>query len=540
MIDYATFQRIQHLHRVEQLTVAQIALAMAMDARTVRRWLDEPQFRARATPARPSKLDPYKAYIRRLLEHHPYSAAQLLNRLREAGYVGGVTIVKDYVQRVRPVRAPAFLTLHFAPGECAQVDWGHYGSVPVGNTRRRLSFFVMVLCYSRMMYVEFTVSQTMEHFLGCHLNAFEAFAGRVPAKIMVDNLKSAVLQRSIGQAPVFNPRYADFARHHRFEIAPCNVRAGHEKGRVEAGVGYVKKNFLAGLDIPDFRALNPAARQWLDSVANVRIHGETHKRPLDLFALERDQLRPLPELLYDLGAVHTVRASNRFRVTFDTNRYSVPAEYASQRLTLKSYPDRLCIYHHDRLLERRIRLARFPVKKTLDSFDWSWPKNINRLQVQNLFRLRFLDDATNVVLVGGVGLGKSHLVTALGLQACERGYSVLFTSAIDAINTLAAAKAAGQLKRDLRRYLRPRLLILDELGYLPIDKTGADLLFQIISQRYERGSIAITTNRVFKHWPEIFNHDATLTSAVLDRLLHHAETVTVEGNSFRMKDVIDN
>ena len=256
---------------------------------------------------------------------------------------------------MRPVRAPAFLTLHFAPGECAQVDWGHYGSVPVGNTRRRLSFFVMVLCYSRLMYLEFTVSQTMEHFLGCHVNAFEAFAGRVPAKIMVDNLKSAVLQRLCGQAPVFNPRYADFARHHRFEIAPCNVRAGHEKGRVEAGVGYVKKNFLAGLDIPDFRALNPAARHWLDSVANVRIHGETHKRPLDLFALERDQLRPLPELLYDLGAVHTVRASNRFRVTFDTNRYSVPAEYASQRLTLKSYPDRLCIYHHHRLLARHPR-----------------------------------------------------------------------------------------------------------------------------------------------------------------------------------------
>ena len=355
MIDYATFQRIQHLHRVEQLTVAQIAHAIALDARTVRRWLDEPRFRPRLCGARPSKLDPYKAYIRRLLEHHPYSAAQILNRLREAGYLGGATIVKDYLQRVRPVRAPAFLTLHFAPGECAQVDWGHYGSVNVGNTRRRLSFFVMVLCYSRLMSLEFTVSQTMEHFLGCHLNAFEFFAARIPARIMVDNLKSAVLQRSIGQPPVFNPRYADFARHHRFEIAPCNVGAGHEKGRVEAGVGYVKKNFLAGLDIPDFRALNPAARHWLDSVANVRIHGETHKRPLDLFALERDQLRPLPELLYDLGAVHTVRASNRFRVTFDTNRYSVPAEYASQRLTLKSYPDRLCIYHHDRLLARHRR-----------------------------------------------------------------------------------------------------------------------------------------------------------------------------------------
>ena len=355
MIDYATYQRIQHLHRVEQLTVTQIAHAIALDARTVRRWLDEPRFRPRVPCARPSKLDPYKAYIRRLLEHHPYSAAQILNRLREAGYDGGATLVKDYLQRVRPVRARAFLTLHFAPGECAQVDWGHYGSVNVGNTRRRLSFFVMVLCYSRMLYVEFTVSQTMEHFLGCHLNAFEFFAARVPARIMIDNLKSAVLQRSIGQAPVFNPRYADFARHHRFDIAPCNVGAGHEKGRIEAGVGYVKKNFLAGLDIADFRALNPAARHWLDTVANVRTHGETHQRPLDLFALERDQLHPLPELLYDIGAVHTVRASNRFRVTFDTNRYSVPAEYASQRLTLKSYPERLCIYHHDRLLARHPR-----------------------------------------------------------------------------------------------------------------------------------------------------------------------------------------
>ena len=160
MIDYATWQHIGHLHRVDKLTVAQIARAVSLDARTVHRWLDEPRFRARATAARPSKLDPYKGYIVRLLEHHRYSAVQIRQRLREAGYDGGLTIVKDYVRQVRPVRAPAFLTLHFAPGECAQVDWGHYGSVRVGNTRRRLSFFVMVLCYSRMMYVEFTVSQT--------------------------------------------------------------------------------------------------------------------------------------------------------------------------------------------------------------------------------------------------------------------------------------------------------------------------------------------------------------------------------------------
>lgn len=193
----------------------------------------------------------------------------------------------------------------------------------------------------------------------------------------------------------------------------------------------------------------------------------------------------------------------------------------------------------DRAHERRIRLARFPVRKTLDQFDWSWPRKINRLQIQNLFRLQFIDNAANVVFIGGVGLGKTHLAIALGYTACQHGYATLFASAIDIVNTLIAAQASGRLKTDLNRYVRARVLIIDELGYLPIDKSGADLLFQIISQRYERGSTVITTNRVFKKWPEIFNNDSTLTSAVLDRLLHHAETVTLEGKSFRMKDKID-
>jgi DNA replication protein DnaC len=191
-----------------------------------------------------------------------------------------------------------------------------------------------------------------------------------------------------------------------------------------------------------------------------------------------------------------------------------------------------------RSIARRIRLARFPVIKTLDGFQWSWPRKINRLQVQELFRLRFITEKANVIFLGGVGLGKTHLATALGYAACQQGHSVLFTSAVDVINTLAAAQRNGRLKPTLERYLRPTLLILDELGYLPIDKVGADLLFQIISRRYERGAIVITSNRVFKKWAEIFNNDATLTSALLDRLLHHAETVLIEGNSYRMKDQV--
>ncbi len=193
----------------------------------------------------------------------------------------------------------------------------------------------------------------------------------------------------------------------------------------------------------------------------------------------------------------------------------------------------------DNAIQRRIRMARFPVLKTLDQFQWTWPKKINRLQVQHLFRLNFLPEKANVMLLGGVGLGKTHLATAIGYEACLRGHTVLFSTAVDVINTLSAAQAAGQLKNGLKKYLKPSLLILDELGYLPIDKHGADLLFQIISYRYEKGSIVITSNRAYKDWPEIFNNDATLTSAILDRLLHHADTIVIEGDSYRMKEQID-
>lgn len=190
----------------------------------------------------------------------------------------------------------------------------------------------------------------------------------------------------------------------------------------------------------------------------------------------------------------------------------------------------------DRSTQRRIGMARFPVIKTVEQFKWSWPTNIDRLGIQNLFHLKFIANKENIIFIGSVGVGKSHLATALGYAACLKGHSVLFTTAIDVINAMSAAKTAGRLKTELKRYLRPEILILDELGYLPIDKHGANLLFQVISHRYERGSMIITSNRTYKHWMKIFDNDATLTSAILDRLLHHSETNLIEGPSYRMKD----
>ena len=191
-----------------------------------------------------------------------------------------------------------------------------------------------------------------------------------------------------------------------------------------------------------------------------------------------------------------------------------------------------------RAIERRIKNARFPFFKTMEDFEWAWPKKINRPQIQNLFRLAFIASNTNVVFISTVGLGKTHISIALGHAACVSGQSVLFATAVDIINLLAAAQSAGCLKREIGRYLKPDLLIIDELGFLPIDKLGADLLFQVISQRYERAPIIITTNRPYKRWSQIFNNDSTLTSAILDRVLHHVDTVVIEGLSYRTKDVI--
>ena len=354
MIDYENFCKIKNLHEQDGLNSSQIAGELDLDQRTVAKWLTEERYHLRKKYGKVSILDSFKEEINRMIERHPYTATQIFQHLQEVSYTGSYNTVKRYVRKIRPKRSPAFLKLAFAPGECAQVDWGSFGSVNVGETRRRLSFFVMVQCYSRLMYVEFTVSQTMEHWLACHQHAFEFFGG-IPGRIMVDNLKSAVLRRIVGQAPVFNPKYLDFSRHYGFDITACNVRKGNEKGIVESGVGYVKKNLLGGLDILDFSHINPACMQWLFSIANVRIHGETQKRPTELFAEEKPRLQALPLHPYDIATISQVRASSQFRASLDTNRYSVPAEYAGAQLTLKAYPDRLCLYHQEKLVARHDR-----------------------------------------------------------------------------------------------------------------------------------------------------------------------------------------
>ena len=280
---------------------------------------------------------------------------QIFQKLKAKGYNGSYTILNEYIRLARPPKKKAFLTLSFAPGECAQIDFGYCGLISTENTRRRLYVFVMVLCYSRMMYLEFILKQSMEHFLSCHRNALEFFGG-VPEKTMVDNCKVAILKHPRYGDVVPHPRYLDFAKHYGFSIKACNVRAPYEKGRVENGIGYTKKNFLNGLELPPFMGMNPLAWQWRNTVSNVRIHGETKEQPVKRFEKEKLVLAPLPIHGYDCAVIEQVKANKQCWVNYDSNRYSVPPRYAQRAdLTLHSYPDLLSIYGGGKLIARHTR-----------------------------------------------------------------------------------------------------------------------------------------------------------------------------------------
>lgn len=353
MVDYHMFCEIKRLYNEKKLNANQIGKVLGIDQKTAVRWIRMERFVKNTPKARASILEPYKGRITHLLEAYNYSSEQIFNMLKEEGYKGSYSVVSHYVSKVRPSSKKVYLTLDFEKGEAGQVDFASCGHICLEHSKRKLYAFIMTLCYSRMMYVEFIYSQGQEHFLQCHRNAFEYFAG-VPKSVIVDNCKTAVTEHTYYGDIKLNPHYLDFARHYGFKIKACKVRCPNEKGQVEKAVDYLKRNFLNGKEITSLEAANNAVRYWLENTANVRNHRSTLKRPTDLLEEERSELIPV-NLPYDCGQIKRVRADSFFRVTFETNRYSVPSDFASSTLTAKIYPDRLLFYYEDNLISQHIR-----------------------------------------------------------------------------------------------------------------------------------------------------------------------------------------
>lgn len=333
---------IHRLHWAEQWPLRKIARHLHIGRRTLAKYLATPA-PAPSCRDRASKLDPFKPAITELLEKDPTATAVVIaQRLRQLGYEGGITIVKDYLHAVRRNSAArrAYVRVEPAAGERCDVDWGHFGALPYNGATRKLYAFCLVESHSRKMYLEFTHSQSFETFARCHIHAFQALGG-VSQEIWFDNLATAVAEHE-GNLVRFHLRFLAFAREFHFIPRACHVAAAWEKGKVERAIGYVRQNFWPLRSFTELADVNAQARRWLSEVANQRQHRETGQKPDERFRPEC--LRPLPVLIPDYRDSADALVHKDLRLSFDGNRYCVPPRYVGRKLTVKADASSLIIY----------------------------------------------------------------------------------------------------------------------------------------------------------------------------------------------------
>lgn len=365
MLGGGNLKTLYELHG-EGMSIRQIAATLDVSRNTVRRYLREPGVpQLKARPKRPSKLEPFKEHLERRLAAGVDNCAVLLRELRTQGYTGGYTILKDYVKPFRRLpQVKATMRYETNPGEQAQVDWGLFRhTVPEGGTRQVWAF-VMVLSWSRAIYVEFVPRADAAAFLRCHLNAFQAFGG-IPKRCLYDNAKVVVQGRDENGRPVWNQRFLDFSLRLGFDANLCRPYRAQTKGRVESGVKYVRRNFWPTARFTDLDGLNGQARAWVNGVAHTRIHGTTGKIPGQQLSVERPSLRPLPGLERLQPFLRETRKVQRDGfVQWQTSWYGVPWRYANREVEVQPGADVIEIWCgtdriavHPRALKARQRLT---------------------------------------------------------------------------------------------------------------------------------------------------------------------------------------
>jgi len=484
-MNVAIWAEIRRLAEIEKLSGRAISHRLHCSRHTVAAAIELDQPPTSQVSRHDSILDAHAAKIDALLARYPeLSAVRIREELARGpdGYTGSVSVVRRYLRKVRPARGRVYQEVHYEPGQAMQVDGGECGRVRIGNTTRKVSVFVAVLCYSRLIYIEFTLSQRKEEFYRGIVHALEYFGGS-PRAIIFDNLKAAVLNGS-GRNACLHPEFSALCGYFYLQPIACERRDPESKGIVEGGVRYVKHNALAGraeelTRFEDYLALAP---QWRDHVANVRMHETTRERPVDRFERERSLLRALPAIPFDTDEAVPAVVNPHARIEFDGNRYSVPPRFVRQPVTIRASRDDVRVLHegqvvaqHVRCYERRQlivlpdhRLAALALRKRSrgtaveNAFDALGPE-----ARQFHLRLKSQPVKTGVHLRRLMGLAQLYGTTEL-LAAIARALELATYDAAYVENLLLAERRRRELPTPTLPAPRRRELI-DEIDLEPTD-----------------------------------------------------------------------
>ena len=346
MITLEDWIMIKHMHK-QGVPKARIARELGLDRKTVRTAIDSDGCPKRERQSVGSILDPYKDYIKQRLEKYDLTATRLQREITEQGYPGSYTILRQYVQQLKGAKPkPAFVRFETEPGEQAQMDWSDFGWFEFGGQKRKLWCFAMVLGYSRALYIEFSHSQNLVSLGKAHINAFRYFGG-VTDTVLYDNMKTVVLSRE-GNRIHWNPQFMDFASHYGFMPRLCLPGRKETKGKIERPFSYIRSSFFRGTDFVDLTDMNEKGWNWLDNIANTRIHGTTQEVPFD--RLKDENLNPLRDEAYVLEHWEMRKSHKDCYISFDGNRYSVPYQYSCRDLTVRLRDDELGIFYGDELV----------------------------------------------------------------------------------------------------------------------------------------------------------------------------------------------
>jgi transposase len=338
------------------MNITQIANELGRDRKTIRSWLQEEDVKEyrRQTNVLKCLLDPFKLYVKERMNEGCLNAVVIFDEIKAKGYAGKTTMLRYFMSPLRPtVMSKVTERYETPPGKQAQVDWGHF-RVKWNGTHKRIYAFVMVLGYSRMMYVEFTENERLETLMGCHLRAMQYFGGRTET-CLYDNMKTVVTGQDTQGEVVWNERFAKFASHHGFILRRCRPYRARTKGKVENGVGYIRKNFWPRVrSFTDLHDLNVQARIWMDTIANVRIHGTTHEIPRERW--KQEELKPFNLVLFETMYRHDRKVSADCFVSYEAHRYSVPHRYVGQIIQLQDEQNgRIRMYVDEDLIAEHVK-----------------------------------------------------------------------------------------------------------------------------------------------------------------------------------------